>query len=83
MHGHASDYAWIAGTVKRDLTCIYLDVGAPRRSPWAGRIALVGTPEMLDELRQGDAVVIKGELSRLADGACGAPSYTIASIEEH
>ncbi len=83
MHGHAADYSWIAGTIDRDLACVYIDFGERRHSPWAGRLVLAATPDQEQQLQQGDAVVIKGELSRLAYGSCGAPSYRIASIEEH
>jgi len=81
MHGHAPDYSWIAGTVDRDMSCIYLEYGV-RRAPDA-RIVLAVAPEQLQELHQGDAVVVKGELTALAYGTCGQPSYRIASIEEH
>ena len=83
MHGHAPDYAWIAGTVEKDLRCVYLDVAGSQRSISADRIALTITPDQEAQLQQGDTVVIKGELSRLAYGACGAPSYLLSSIEEH
>lgn len=83
MHGHAADFTWIAGTVERDLRCIYLDVSGSARSGFASRIALAATLEQAAQLQAGDTVVIKGELSRLAYGACGAPSYRVSSIEEH
>ena len=83
MHGHAADYSWIAGTVERDLACVYLDFGERRRSQWGGRIALDAAPWQEEQLHQGDAVVVKGELSRLSYGWCGAPSYIVDSIEEH
>ena len=83
MLGHAADYAWIAGTVERGLACVYLDFGERRRSQWAGRIALDTTSAQNEELRQGDTVVVKGQLSGLSYGACGSPSYIVSSIEEH
>jgi hypothetical protein len=82
MRGHAPDYSWIAGTVDRDLSCIYLEYGAARRAPDA-RVVLAVTPEQAPQLRQGDAIVVKGELTALAYGTCGQPSYRIVSIEEH
>lgn len=83
MHGHAADFAWIAGTVERDLRCVYLDVSGSGRSGSDTRIALAVTSDQAAQLQAGDTVVIKGELSQLAYGACGPPSYRIASIEEH
>jgi hypothetical protein len=83
MHGNAADYTWIAGTVERDLRCVYLDVSGSGRQGFGGRIALAVTADQQMQLQEGDSVVIKGELSRLAYGACGAPSYRVASIEEH
>lgn len=83
MHGHAADYAWIAGTVQRDLRCVYLDVSGSRRSGALDRIALAVTAGQEAQLQQGDTVILKGELSRLSYGSCGAPSYVVSSIEEH
>ena len=82
-HGHAADFSWIAGQVERDLSCIYLDFGDRRRTPWGGRIALDATGEQMSVLRSGDMVVIKGELTRLAYGSCGSPSFVVSTIEEH
>ncbi|HEV2038141.1 MAG TPA: hypothetical protein VGQ96_05985 [Candidatus Eremiobacteraceae bacterium] len=82
-HGHAADYSWIAGRVERDLACTYLDFGDRRRSPWGGRLALNASAEQMLELRDGDTVVLKGELTRLAYGSCGSLSYVVATIEEH
>ena len=83
MHGHAPDFTWIAGTVERDLRCVYLDLSGSGRSGFASRIALVTTSDQAAQLQAGDTVVIKGALSQLAYGTCGAPSYRVASIEEH
>ena len=83
MHGHAADFTWIAGTVERDLRCVYLDVAGSGRSGFGNRIALAATPGQQAQLQAGDTVVIKGELSGLAYGTCGAPSYRVSSIEEH
>ncbi|MDQ6768317.1 MAG: hypothetical protein M3Z41_10960 [Candidatus Eremiobacteraeota bacterium] len=82
-HGHAPDYSWIAGRVERDLVCTYLDFGDRRRSPWGGRLALNASAEQMLELRSGDMIVVKGELTRLAYGSCGSLSFVVATIEEH
>jgi len=83
MQGHAADFSWVSGRIERDLSCTYLLFGDRRRSPWGGRIVLAASVDQLSELRGGDAVVVKGELTRLAYGSCGAPSYVVESIEEH
>jgi hypothetical protein len=83
MFGYAADFSWIAGKVQRDLSCLYLNFGDSRRSLWGGRIALNASADQMDMLRNGDTIVIKGELTRLAYGSCGSPSYLVSSIEEH
>jgi hypothetical protein len=83
MQGHAPDFSWISGRIERDLSCTYLLFGDRRRTPWGGRVVLAASADQSLALRSGDAVVVKGELTRLAYGSCGAPSYVVDSIEEH
>jgi hypothetical protein len=83
MYGHAADYSWLSGRVERDVACTYLHFGDRHGGSWGGQIALEASPEQLRALHDGDTVVIKGELLRLAYGACGTPSYAVSSIEEH
>ena len=83
MYGYAADFSWIAGKVQRDLTCSYLNFGDGRGTFWGGRIALSASTDQMGMLRDGDTIVAKGQLTRLAYGSCGSPSYVISSIEEH
>ena len=83
MYGHAADFSWLAGSVKRDLSCTYLRFADRGRAPWGGQIALEVSPEQMEELQGGDTVIIKGSLLGLAYGACGAPTYVVSGIEEH
>ena len=83
MQGHAADFSWVSGRIERDLSCTYLLFGNRRRSPWGGRVVLAVPAAQSSALRNGDAVVVKGELSQLAYGSCGTPSYVVESIEEH
>jgi hypothetical protein len=83
MYGHAADFSWLAGRVEQHVACTYLRFGEPHAGPLGGQIALEATPEQLQQLRDGDTVVIKGGLLRLAYGTCGAPSYAVSTIEEH
>ena len=83
MYGYAADFSWIAGKVQRDLTCAYLNFGDGKRTLWGGRIALSASTDQMGMLRDGDTIVAKGELTRLAYGSCGSPSYVVSSLEEH
>jgi hypothetical protein len=83
MYGHAADFSWMAGKVHRDPACLYLDFGNARQALWGGHIALNASTEQTNALRDGDTIVVKGELTLLAYGACGAPSYVVSAIEEH
>jgi hypothetical protein len=82
MYGHAADFSWLAGRVERDLQCTYLQFGNPAKEQWGGRIVL-DAPDLTSDLQSGDTIVVRGELSRLAYGRCGSPSYLVSSIEEH
>jgi hypothetical protein len=83
MYGHAADYSWLSGRVERAVACTYLRFGDRHKGAWGGQIALNASPEQLDRLHDGDTVVIKGDLLRLAYGSCGAPTYLVSEIEEH
>lgn len=83
MYGHAADFSWLAGRIERSLACTYVRFGDHRRDQWDGHIALDASPEQLDELKNDDMIVIKGELVRLGDGVCGSPSFIVSTIEEH
>lgn len=83
MYGHAADFSWLSGRVERGVACTYLRFGDRHAGPWGGQIPLDASPGQLSTLRDGDTVVIKGELLRLAYGTCGAPSYAVSTIEEH
>jgi len=83
MLGHAADFSWIAGRLEHSLSCTYLRFGSPKHAPWGGRIALGAAPDQVGQLPDGDTVVVKGDLTPLAYGTCGSPSYLMRSIEEH
>ena len=83
MYGHAADYSWLAGRVEHGVACTYLRFGASHSGAWGGQIALEASPEQLTQLRDGDTVVVKGDLLNLAYGSCGSPSYAVSTIEEH
>ncbi len=82
VYGHAADFSWIAGRVERGLQCTYLRFGDPAKELWGARIVL-DAPDQTSDLQSGDTIIVRGELSQLAYGACGAPSYVVSSIEEH
>lgn len=81
--GHAADFSWISGRIERDLSCTYLRFGSPKDAPWGGRILIVAPPGSGDPFQPGDNVVLKGSITRLAFGTCGAPAFMVSGIEEH
>jgi hypothetical protein len=85
-YGYAPDLSWLAGrigTAMRGGVCTYVIFSTHAGVPWGGKFALRGAPGLLDRVRAGDMVVVRGSVKRQASRECGALDFDVSSIEMH
>lgn len=83
VFGHAADFGWVAGRLEHSLACSYIVFDHTRHAPWGGRLALIDGANLTQPLPSGDTLIVKGDIARIGDGACGAPAYLVRAVEEH
>jgi hypothetical protein len=85
-YGYAPDLSWLAGrigTAMQGGVCTYVIFSTHAGVPWGGKFALRGAPGLLDRVRAGDMVVVRGSVKRQASRECGALNFDVTSIEMH
>ena len=85
-YGYAPDLSWLSGRIDiamRGGVCTYVTFSTRAGVPWGGKFALRGEPGVLDRVRAGDMVVVRGSVKRQASRECGALDFDVSSIEMH
>jgi hypothetical protein len=85
-YGHAPDFTWVAGRIVRSAPageCTFVIFSTRKGQPWGGRIALTSSSGEVGRYPNGDMVVVSGVLDSRMPSACGVPTLSVKSIEEH
>jgi hypothetical protein len=81
--GHAPDYSWLVGRVERwgqSKMCRLRYASVEEIDPHGGSVTLVGEPEQLENVQDGQVLRVRGRLLN-PDSHTAAPAYQVEAIE--
>jgi len=80
-YGHAPDYSWLRGRIQVTRIqggCVYLVYDPTGRDPYGGTVVPDG---QIDELKDGEFVMVTGYFSEGPRVMCPGRTYTVTSVK--